>query len=407
MIVKDKNLSFLMLLVEMRGSIVPAIMPHIIISAMLGVVACILLKTKYLNLEDQTVDALKLSFGPFTALGVAISLFLGFHNNASYSRWWEARILWGRQIIVTRDIQRFLLATLADDDNQNYNNNSHHNDDDVEVDCSNLNSNSISNSNKVEDVYEDEWKGTIQLQGIHKQDIESNYMSLSLSLSLSVSESSESPIDETRPGREVIRGWKQNIVRLSCAHTHAFRHQMRPSCKMDGSNTALRDRNRFLTKEEQRKLIRCKNPANSILFMASQILGSAHKKQLIETYSMIHVQKSIDLLCEIQTAAERIHNTSLPLAYSLLVHRTSFLYVLLVPFAIVDAVGWWTPFFTAIVAYTFFGLDRLAKEIQEPMSDRPMCLALSAMCRTIEIDTLEALGKETPPFLKPKFKILM
>lgn len=63
--------------------------------------------------------------------------------------------------------------------------------------------------------------------------------------------------------------------------------------------------------------------------------------------------------------------------------------------------------FNAIVAYTFFGLDRLAKEIQEPFGDRPMCLALSAMSRTIEIDALEALGKDSPPFLTPKSSILM
>ena len=76
----------------------PAITPHIIASAVLGVVACLLVKQGYLH--PEAADALKLTFGPFTALGVAISLFLGFHNNASYSRWWEARILWGRQIIV-------------------------------------------------------------------------------------------------------------------------------------------------------------------------------------------------------------------------------------------------------------------------------------------------------------------
>ena len=63
--------------------------------------------------------------------------------------------------------------------------------------------------------------------------------------------------------------------------------------------------------------------------------------------------------------------------------------------------------FTAIVAYTFFGLDQLAKEIQEPFSDRPMCLALSAMCRTIEIDTMEALGLAVPMPLKPRGTRLM
>ncbi len=53
-----------------------------------------------------------------------------------------------------------------------------------------------------------------------------------------------------------------------------------------------------------------RNPANTILLMASKILGSAHRRNLIDTFQMIHVQKSIDTLCEIQTACERIQNTS-------------------------------------------------------------------------------------------------
>lgn len=32
---------------------------------------------------------------PFSLIGVALSIFLGFRNNACYDRWWEARKLWG------------------------------------------------------------------------------------------------------------------------------------------------------------------------------------------------------------------------------------------------------------------------------------------------------------------------
>ena len=60
-----------------------------------------------------------------------------------------------------------------------------------------------------------------------------------------------------------------------------------------------------------------------------------------------------------------------------------------------------------IATYTFFGLDELAKEIQELFKDRPMCLALSSMFWIIDIDALEILGKETPAFLKPKNNFLM
>jgi len=176
---------------------------------------------------------------------------------------------------------------------------------------------------------------------------------------------------------------------------------------MDGTNTALCDRNRFLSKGDQAYLGKCKNPANSILLMAAKVLGEAHTYGKIDTYSMIHVQNQLDSLCNIQTACERIHNTSMPLAYSLLVNRTSVLYVVLIPFAIAGLAGWWTPVFTATVAYTFFGLDQLAKEIQEPFRDRPMCLALSAMSRVVEADCLEAMGLTAPDYLKPQNTILM
>jgi len=371
MIVKQDHYGFLALLLVMKGSIVPAILPHIFASALLGVVACLLITSGYLS--TSTVDALTISFGPFTALGVAISLFLGFHNNASYSRWWEARIWWGKQIIVTRDIQRFLLATIDEDDDDS---------------CVDTITGTISTPETIED---DNLK--VNFAVIDEKDIEFNFDS-------SINVQSKPILDD--------KDWKAEIVRLTVAHTHAFRYQMRPKCEMDGKQTALDDRNRFLTKQEQKKISKCNNQANTILLIAARVLGKAHRSSnLIDTYSMIHVQKLLDGLCEIQTACERIHNTSLPLAYSLLVHRTSVLYTLLVPFAIADTVGWWTPVFAAIVTYTFFGLDQLAKEIQEPFRDRPMCLALSAICRTIEIDALEALGKEAPEPLKPIFNVLM
>ncbi len=37
-----------------------------------------------------------LTVAPFSLLGIAIAIFLGFRNNASYSRYTEARMLWGR-----------------------------------------------------------------------------------------------------------------------------------------------------------------------------------------------------------------------------------------------------------------------------------------------------------------------
>jgi putative membrane protein len=55
-----------------------------------------------------------------------------------------------------------------------------------------------------------------------------------------------------------------------------------------------------------------------------------------------------------------------------------------------------------IVAYTFFGLDALGDEIEEPFGQLPNDLPLDAICRTIEINLRESLGEsDLPPPLRP------
>ncbi len=56
--------------------------------------------------EVFDMHAVTLTVTPFSLIGVAISIFLGFRNNASYDRYWEARKLWGRMVNVSRSWAR-------------------------------------------------------------------------------------------------------------------------------------------------------------------------------------------------------------------------------------------------------------------------------------------------------------
>ena len=47
-----------------------------------------------------------LSALPFSLVGVALGIFLGFRNNTSYDRFWEGRKLWGRMVNVSRSLTR-------------------------------------------------------------------------------------------------------------------------------------------------------------------------------------------------------------------------------------------------------------------------------------------------------------
>lgn len=50
---------------------------------------------------------------PFTLIGVALSIFLGFRNNAAYERWWEGRKLWGALVNTSRTFARQSVTMIA------------------------------------------------------------------------------------------------------------------------------------------------------------------------------------------------------------------------------------------------------------------------------------------------------
>jgi putative membrane protein len=65
------------------------------------------------TLDDGTFHS-SLSVLPFQLVGVALSIFIGFRNNAAYDRWWEGRKLWGSIINTSRSITRQILTMVSE-----------------------------------------------------------------------------------------------------------------------------------------------------------------------------------------------------------------------------------------------------------------------------------------------------
>ena len=144
------------------------------------------------------------------------------------------------------------------------------------------------------------------------------------------------------------------------------------------------------------------NPADQVLRLLSLEIAKAQQQGQLADILVTTFEARITAMTEIQAACERLHNTPIPFAYMLLVHRTAYLFCFLLPFGLVASVGISAPFISALVAYAFFGLDALSEELEEPFGERPNQLPLFAIERTIEINVLEAQGLPTPEPLKPQ-----
>ena len=97
-------------LFAMQGSVLSRIAPY-----MVGVVlfACFMV---VLDKNFPGYFPVAIGIGPFTLVGIALSIFLSFRNNACYERWWEARKAWGSLINDTRSLARMLSAVLPDEE---------------------------------------------------------------------------------------------------------------------------------------------------------------------------------------------------------------------------------------------------------------------------------------------------
>lgn len=97
MIVREPP-SSLKLFFVIQGSVVPHIFGRII-----GVT---ILSATVLLVDRNMVKLPHISIAAMGVFGVALSLFLGFRNNAAYDRWWEARKLFGSMIADVRNLGR-------------------------------------------------------------------------------------------------------------------------------------------------------------------------------------------------------------------------------------------------------------------------------------------------------------
>lgn len=103
------HLHWFRMLLAWRGSVLPQLLPRLFIVLCLSIIAV----AAHDNIIKFTVN---LSTVPFSLVGIALAVFLGFRNNASYDRYWEGRKLWGQLLNESRSLARQAL-TLANGNN--------------------------------------------------------------------------------------------------------------------------------------------------------------------------------------------------------------------------------------------------------------------------------------------------
>jgi putative membrane protein len=194
---------------------------------------------------------------------------------------------------------------------------------------------------------------------------------------------------------EAPAGIRTRMVYRAIAYAHALRHHLR------GSDSSV-DVQPLLAPDEWRRYAAAVHKPNFLTDRMGEDLRRCMDAGRLDGCRAAAIDGTLATLVAACAACERIKGTPIPFSYTLLLHRTAYFYCFLLPFGLVDSIGFMTPFVVAIVAYTFFGLDALGDEIEEPFGIAPNDLPLDTICRTVEINLRESLGEtDLPPALLP------
>ncbi|MEO6319624.1 MAG: bestrophin family protein [Polaromonas sp.] len=197
------------------------------------------------------------------------------------------------------------------------------------------------------------------------------------------------------PGQATeVAAARQRMIYRAIGFVHALRLQLRDRRDCD-------ELQRWVPEAEWLRLQNASSKHDALMLDMGKELGQCQRQGWIEPCLAVSIDTTLSAMTAAAASCERIKGTPVPFSYTLLLHRTAYLYCFLLPFGLVDTIGFMTPFVVAIVAYTFFGLDALGDEIEEPFGLEANDLPLDTLCRTIEVNLLESLGETV---LRPKLE---
>lgn len=183
---------------------------------------------------------------------------------------------------------------------------------------------------------------------------------------------------------------RQDFINLLIAFVYSLKHQLRETNPDE-------DLNRLLPKEFAAQLKEVQYKPIIILKALGVWVKNAKSENKIDSITQLAFEENLNKLSDIVGGCERIAGTPIPYTYSVLLHRTVYIYCFLLSFGFVETMGWVTPFVIVFIAYTFVALEAIADELENPFGMQPNDLALDTMSQMIENTLLELNGKKVNP----------
>lgn len=187
---------------------------------------------------------------------------------------------------------------------------------------------------------------------------------------------------------------KREIITRQIAYVNALRCQLRRL-------PIGEDVEKFLTERDKAHALARVNVANGLLDSTGRRIDNARRNGCIDTIQQTQMEAVLVDISNAQGGMERIKNTPLPTQYRFLPTVFTHMFCVLLPIGLVESLGFATPLGSTVAGLMFLAVLRIGDDLVDPFANDVHDVPLDAMCRTIEVDLLQAIGDPAPEPVKP------
>lgn len=296
------------------------------------------------------LDWLKIPWTPLALIGTAVAFVIGFQNNASYGRIWEARKIWGGIVNTSRTFGMF-----------------------------------------IQDMVNNDYVQKPMDDSLLQKEIKTlTYRHIAWMTAL-------------RHAMRTPKPWETFMK---------YRSNREWDTRPPEENSSMdADIEPYISKTDFDYIISKNNKQTALLYLQSHHLRKLKEQGVIWEFSFLELEGILEELFALQGKSERIKNFPYPRQFATLNHFFMWIFVLLLPLALVpqfSEIGreiietspiigkyfiWLAIPLYVIVAWVFHTMERIGRTGENPFEGTANDVPISTIARGIEIDLRQNLGE--------------
>jgi ion channel-forming bestrophin family protein len=180
------------------------------------------------------------------------------------------------------------------------------------------------------------------------------------------------------------RAFCQRVAKRQIAWCYCLGRHLRGQDPLYGAE-------RFLSSEDMRILSQYTNVPMAILELQGDDLRNAYKLGWVNEFQQVELDNTLTRFSNEMGGCERIKNTIFPATYSIYIRLSLVLFIMLLPFGLIEFFGVVEIPLVIAIASSFFLIEKMAIHLQDPFENKPTDTPTTAISQVIERDIKQML----------------